>query len=362
MPIFRKKILYVINTLHPGGAEMGVELLIDNGLFDDAQLYIVCLAESNSALEERISRKIFGKIFFLDKKSLSNKKILHYAWILKKIIKNVKPDIIICSLSQAVLVTRLTKLFIKTKNITFEHNTVYRNKNVWYLLKYTDFLTDLFWCDSTATQKSLLQRCQDARNLMVPLFFTKGIFTPQKKYITNEKLHLLAVGRLTSQKNYPQLFDVIRKIKENNIDIHLDIYGDGELKSELQYLSKELNLQQNIVFKGFIKDWIQFANKYDMYILMSDFEGLSIATLEAMSVGLPCIVKPVGELDNYIIDGITGVKINTSAEAAREIIRIYKDINISEELGNNARNYIESNHSKKNFILKLAAARKSLGL
>ncbi|WP_162365036.1 glycosyltransferase [Acerihabitans arboris] len=361
MCILGKKIIYVINSLHPGGAEMGLETLISNGLFADTQLHIVCLTKSSSNLEQRIEKISNIEIIYLSHSEVKNKKIFNYALSLYKIIKNIRPDIVIASLSQSVIVTRMVKLLYPSFNhITFEHNTHFSSRPAWYLLKATDFLTNIFWCDSIATRRSLLARRKKAKNIVLNLFFVQSDVPIKQIYSIDQQIKLMAVGRLMTQKNYPQLIDVVNNLCRQNVDIELTIYGDGELLSHLKQIVADLRLDGKIIFRGFVDNWISDAAEYDAYILMSDFEGLSIATLEAMSIGLPCIVKPVGELSNYVSNGITGMTVETVYDAVNSIIELKHDDILRIKLGQNGRKYVADNYSQEKFLKQISKAKTSL--
>ncbi len=354
----KKKIIYIINSLLPGGAEKGLELLIDQGLFDAYILKIVCLSKTNSALEKRLTEKVNGNIEFLTTTSVKNSKIIFYVMRFLKFILRERPNIVICSLSQSVLVARVVRFFKKFKLITFEHNITFQNKKAYYLLKITDFITDSFWNDSEATQNALLQRHPTVKTIIVPLFFTKQISFIKSNYRTNSSVKLMTVGRLAKQKNYPELFNVITSLKQKNIDVTLSIFGEGELRAELQEVVEKEYLTDNVFFMGFAENWQTNASAFDAYILMSDFEGLSIATLEAMSIGLPCIVKPTGELKNYIIDGITGLAVQNKDEAAKAVIKIIGNSELAAYIGKNGLKYVSDNHSYVSFKSKLLNASK----
>ncbi|RWR01186.1 hypothetical protein ED28_14795 [[Pantoea] beijingensis] len=357
-----RKIIYIINGLSPGGAEMGLEMLIDYGLFKNVDLEIICLSRCESDLEKRIERKVPGCITYLSDKPVSNNYLLQYTINFIKIVREKKPEIIISSLSQSVLVARLAKFFSKFKLITFEHNTEFQNKKVWYLMKYTDFITDIFWCDSNATEKALIARNKGVNEKLLPLFYMPEKNYKKSDYRIGSSIKLMAVGRLAPQKNYAELIEVIKLLHSRGMNITLSIFGDGEQRTFLEQKVNELELCEIIKLEGFVQDWIKYAIHYDAYILMSDFEGLSIATLEAMSVGLPCIVKPVGELKNYIINNSTGLIVNSINQASDAIERLKNEKALATHLGARAVEYVKENHSESIFRHHFLEAQKDLEL
>lgn len=357
----KNTVVYVINSLDPGGAEMGLELLIDNGLFDNALLNLVVISRSGSDLEKRISDKIGNNIRFLSDLPISNKKLLSYAFALKKVLRQLKPDVVISALTQSVLITRFARLTQRFKHITFEHNTEFQNKAAYILTRRSDFLTNSYWCDSGATERALLARNPQAKKMIVPLFFAQTGFIAKSAWAQSTPFRVMSVGRLMAQKNYQQSIQAIKLLRQSGVDATLDIFGGGELKSELEALAEKEGISDAICFRGFVHSWQQEAHGYDAYLLSSGFEGLSIATLEAMGAGLPCVVRAVGELANYIIPRENGLIAGTAEEAARALADIHANPALAKTLGENARHYVNQNHSEVKFEEQIKIARMEIG-
>lgn len=357
----KNTVVYVINSLDPGGAEMGLELLIDNGLFNDVLLNLVVISRSGSDLEKRIAQKIGNNIHFLSEEPISNKKLLTYAFALKKMLRRLKPDVVVSALTQSVLIARFARLTQRFKHITFEHNTEFQNKAAYMLTRRSDFLTDFYWCDSGATERALLARNPKARQMIVPLFFAQTGFAAKSDFVPGPVFRVMSVGRLMAQKNYPQSLQAIKLLRQRGINATLDIFGGGELKDELAAMAAREGISEAIHFRGFVQYWQQEAHQYDAYLLSSGFEGLSIATLEAMGAGLPCVVRQVGELANYIVPRQNGLFAGTADEAARALADIYGDPELAKTLGENARHYVNQNHSEVKFAGQMTLARMEIG-
>ncbi|HBT3439070.1 TPA: glycosyltransferase, partial [Klebsiella pneumoniae] len=321
----RIKIVYVINTLDPGGAELGLEKLIKNNLFNEFDLNLIVIQKTNSALYSRLNDNLANKISYLTESKIKNIFIPLYAVKLSKLLQKIRPDIVISSLSQSTIITRLLKVLFNYKHISFEHNTNFQNKLAYQIISKTDSLSDYFWCDSIATQKFLLERgVEKIKSKIIPLFYIDHAITFLEKTFSPE-LKIISVGRLTKQKNYAYTLSVLKKLVDKGVNASLDIYGVGELKEELIILSNELMIANRVNFKGFVSDWKEDAKNADIYMLSSDFEGLSIATLEAMSIGMLCVVRPTGEVKNYLTNNSTGIIASNEDEACDKIMTILND-------------------------------------
>lgn len=100
---------------------------------------------------------------------------------------------------------------------------------------------------------------------------------------------IVAVGRLTSQKNYDFLIRSFKKFHENHPDYRLEIYGQGEDKNKLETLVDNISLSKSVKFMGVVNDIEKKIHNAAMYIMSSDYEGLPNALMEAMALGIPVI-------------------------------------------------------------------------
>lgn len=114
---------------------------------------------------------------------------------------------------------------------------------------------------------------------------------------------IVTVGRLTVQKNQKLLIESFSEVLKKYPNIILEIYGDGEKREELKYIIKTLGVSNNVIFKGNILNVHEAIADAGLFVLSSDYEGLSNALMEAMMMGLPCISTTCAGSDELISDG-----------------------------------------------------------
>ena len=119
----------------------------------------------------------------------------------------------------------------------------------------------------------------------------------------NEKKTILAIGRLTYQKNFSFLISAFKKINEKYPDYILQILGDGEKKNELINLINKLNLQNKVYLLGHQKNVYRYLMKAECFVLSSLWEDPGFVLLEAglsntTVISSNCKNGPIEILDN----------------------------------------------------------------
>ncbi|MEM5830957.1 MAG: glycosyltransferase [Candidatus Aenigmatarchaeota archaeon] len=132
----------------------------------------------------------------------------------------------------------------------------------------------------------------------IPEFLSKEealkFFERETNINLKDKFIIGSIGRLDYQKNYEfliEIFPEILRVKKNAICI---IIGDGPEKEKLKKLIQKLNLKNKIFLLGDIKDASKYLRGFDLFILPSRYEGLSITLIEALFAKIPILATDVG--------------------------------------------------------------------
>ena len=147
---------------------------------------------------------------------------------------------------------------------------------------------------------------------------------------------IVAVGRLTAQKNFASLIRAFSLVADRHPDWSLEIYGEGEEREALQRQIDSLNLEQNVCLCGNTSRVQEKMLGASCFVLSSLFEGLPLVMLEAMSCGLPVVSYdcPCGPKD-IITDGVDGFLVATGDERmlADRICGIIENPDMRAEMG-----------------------------
>lgn len=116
---------------------------------------------------------------------------------------------------------------------------------------------------------------------------------------------LLSVGELNSNKNHEVIIRALHQLA--NPDYRYMIAGQGDLGETLGALIKELGMEKQVQLLGYRRDIPQLCAAADLFCFPSRREGLGLAALEAMSMGLPLVASNLHGIRDYLIDGVTGI-------------------------------------------------------
>lgn len=124
--------------------------------------------------------------------------------------------------------------------------------------------------------------------------------------IPRENRVLLYVGRLAKEKNLEEILISFANMDLKNVT--LLIVGDGPYRGTLEQMSKELGLEESLVFAGMIKaeDISDYYHLGDLFVSASSSETQGLTYIEALASGIPTLCKKDDCLNDVIINGENG--------------------------------------------------------
>lgn len=220
----------------------------------------------------------------------------------RAIIKNVDPGAILSHLTfMNVIVFLSTRMYFKKiPHVLVHHssNIEYKNRLVKLLVKFVYQRSKVVAVSSDVGQ--YLEKELNLENYLVfPNPIDLQISAPQAGGINGIlKSRLVAIGRLSEEKNYPFLLQSLAVLPE---EFTLDIFGSGNIDSILKEISA-LALTNRVRIRGFItQDQLQILmQEFDVFVMTSDFEGESLALLQAAAKGLIVVGRDTPGLGNSV--------------------------------------------------------------
>ena len=160
-----------------------------------------------------------------------------------------------------------------------------------------------------------------------------------RPWVGEREKTVVFVGRLHKQKNPALLLSAFSEFAKEFSEYSLHIYGKGDMEDELKEISVKLGIEDKIVWHGFCRDVRNRIVKAGMFVLSSDFEGISNSMLEAMAMGIPVIATdcPIGGCATYIEDGVNGflVPVGDRKGLAEAMKRLAADPRLAAEISAN---------------------------
>ena len=163
---------------------------------------------------------------------------------------------------------------------------------------------------------------------------------------------VITVANLVPVKGIEVLIKAIHLL--NNANIQLEILGDdrAEYASELKKMVINLGLQKQITFLGKHNDVRPFLAQADLYVIPSEKEGMPMALVEAMCMGIPVLGSNISGI-NYVLKDFSHLlfEAKNEEELAKKINTLYKTSKAEREvIGKTLRAYCINNFSYQKFI------------
>jgi lipopolysaccharide/colanic/teichoic acid biosynthesis glycosyltransferase/glycosyltransferase involved in cell wall biosynthesis len=154
---------------------------------------------------------------------------------------------------------------------------------------------------------------------------------------------LIMVARMKSPKRHDLLLQALAKVRNTlGFELPVTLAGDGPLCAELRAEAKTLNLK-NITWAGDVSNVSELLSQHDVFVLLSDHEGMPITVLEAMRAGLCVLASGLPGIREQIIPYQDGVlTANTPDAVAEKLLQLVRDPHLRKRLGRAAQQTFES--------------------
>ncbi len=157
---------------------------------------------------------------------------------------------------------------------------------------------------------------------------------------------VVSVGRLANlQKRYDVMLKAFAIFSRQHPQYRLKLYGDGPDEENIRQWIRELEIQDRVELMGVAKKPMAQIVNSGMFLITSDFEGISNALLEAMAVGLPCVSTDhtPGGARLLITHGENGLlaPMGNPEALAQAMCRFAEDSLLAENCGRQARQVLE---------------------
>lgn len=319
--LLQKECFFVTPNLANGGAERVTALLANQLRKENIKTSVVYMKDRQTVypLQKDVP------VYFFGEPGNQVERIAKKIFRLRKLMKKHPDAVYIAMLPYETIYTYIASLGLPCRVI----NSVRNDPSS--MRKKIDVLIKKFVYPRA---DRIVFQTEEARNYFPDKVRKKGVVIPNpisgclpERFEGERKREIVTVGRMAEQKNYPLLLNAYAEIHRKYPDWKLKIFGEGELKEEIYRLCKRLEIVDAVEFCGFVENPAEQIRKSGMFVLSSDYEGISNAMLEAMAIGLPCICTdcPAGGARMMIRDHENGILVPVRnekrlAEAMEELI------------------------------------------
>jgi len=312
-----KRIMIIVPSMRGGGSERVMSILSNNLDRKKFDITLILLKKEGQYLKD-----LHDDIKIID---LNVKKARYSIIKLYKIIKSDKPDIVFSTLGYLNILLSMLKYFFskKIKFIARESSIPSQNHSdslfgivmkLLYKLFYNNF--DLIIAQSDFMKEDLIKNYNiyngkiKVINNPVDIEKIHKLYNIELNYYDNDKINLLAVGRLNKVKRFDILIDIV-----NNLDnkFFLTIIGSGSEKQTLIKKIQSLNLENKVKILEFQTNPYNYMKNADVLLLTSKYEGFPNVVLEANTCGTPVVAfNSPGGTAEIIETDINGILIENN--------------------------------------------------
>lgn len=202
---------------------------------------------------------------------------------------------------------------------------------------------------------------------ITPFGIDHKLFTPKRKINKDESKIVIGTVKTLEEKYgigiLIQAFALVRERLDNS-KVKLEIIGKGSQLNSLKQLAINLNIQEQVEFKGFIEHSAlpENLNRFDVYVALSRLESFGVAVLEASACSLPVVVSDAEGLKEVVINDVTGFVVpkNDIELAAEQLIRLIQSTTLRESMGEAGREHVVNNYTWEESLHTMIQAYKEI--
>lgn len=336
-----KKIAFIIGGLASGGAERIISNL-SNQLIKNYSVTIITFKKSEPFYKLHHSIQVIH--CFDTIKSPTNifaSLKLNYSLIKKiiKILKKEKINLSIGFITSANIITVIASKIVGIPSIISERNNpiIEDVPKFWRILRTFVYpRADYVILQTNGIKEFYKDKISTLKIGILPNPISKELSEERNTAIAKKNI-ILSVGRLTKNKCHSILINAFKDIDIHNWEVI--IVGNGDYKSYLETLLKDLNLSDKVKLIEATKDISTYYNEAKIFVFTSRTEGFPNALLEAMHFGIPCISTDCqfGPAD-LIKDGVNGylIPVNDQEKLRERLLLLMSNENLRNSIGKEA--------------------------
>lgn len=333
-----KQVFYLITELDVGGAEKMLCQLA-TGLDRERFVPTVGCLTGRGPMADRL--KAAGvEVVFIDLRGWWD---LPALLRLRRELRARRPQVLHCFLFHANLAGRLAAVGLRVRRVIASIRVEEPRRSHLWLERITNSLVDVLTCVSESARQYMHRRAGIplAKMVAVPNCVTPEqcdvpvCRTPDEWAVPESAPVVAAVGRIDEQKDPMMLLTAAAAVVRAVPETIFVFAGNGPLMEKCRARTRELGLERNIRWIGWVPDVRPLLARMDVLALASRWEGMPNVALEAMACRKPVVATAVGGTPEVVVDGDTGILVRSGdAEGmAAALLRLLQDRMLAAAMG-----------------------------
>jgi len=311
------KIAILTHSLGFGGVEKNIAFLSESLLMEGNTVLLVYIKGIIPSYMEKERMTFNSSIELLEIEAGEKKGFRRISQIKKliSILSQKEIDIIVSFTIYPNIMACIVGKMIRKPVIIAERGDPYRDFDESLLSKL--FLKVICSADGAVFQtigaaNFYPQRLQHKSQVIPNPIFLKEV--PSSPAIENRNKTIVSVGRLDNvQKRYDVMLDAFKLFQSAHNEYKLLIYGSGIDEEKIKIWITERSLDDSVQLMGVSKNPVADMTNEGIFLITSDYEGISNSLLEAMAVGMPVVStdSTPGGARMLIHDHVNGIIVPT---------------------------------------------------
>ena len=338
------KILYLITSLTPGGAEFTLKKIISHLNSKNFEITVCVITKTFDILD--LIKPFVNKIYCLETDKITQ--VFKALFKLRKIIIKENPDILHCFMIHANIIGRLAAINHRCKVISSVRTKLINRRVINFIDFLSQTLVDIYLVNSKTLAK-FIKSYGITKNKIVLIengvdfkkFKIKNYSEELRHELNLTNLPIITmIANFKKQKDYPTMIRALALLKKD-VDFCFLAVGTGlkfeDETNKIKNLVKSFKLD-NVKFLGFRDDIPEILAITDIWVSSTLFEGQSNSLLEAMAMKKPIVTTNIDENKEVVRNNQTAliIPIKSPQILAESILKLIKNNELANFLAENA--------------------------